>query len=1475
MHYQKLLFILSVAFLLACQPGAAGANELLDAVQNGDAAAVDRVLKDQPGLLSAADSTGQTALHAAISRKQVAVMESLLKHGADYRLKDAQGRTALALAAQSGSEELATRFLLNIPDVDLPEAVAQGDADYVRLVLLGDPAQIFPDRAIYREYETTYTILATAFDHRRFEILKLLLAKAPKLEGRDAPKNMVAMRLCEAVWQGQTDVLADHIAAGNDVNVAEEYSSVTPLHSAAAAGNLKAVQMLLRAGAKVNLGSEGWTALHDAAGNGRRDVVEALLAAGAKLDAGQTGDETAVDPARIVPPPSTGWRPIHKALWENHLDVAGLLEQRGAKIDAWLAAGLGRTEEAKRLIAQLPADRLAERPAVEGPPPVFWAARCGRLDTLKALWTDDSLTRVTLQHRSLGLGGYTLLHVAAEAGQTDVMRWLIQHGAPLGAESADGHYCQRLTPLHVAAAAGQIEAVKVLLAAGANIEDPTERSSGTRWLAHSAYTPLLVAAIEGKKEMVEFLLDRGADIEGAATTGPDYPQGRAPDLDRGADSEAAVPDRVTALSAAATGGHKEICELLLARGAKLGGKPGANALLAAIGWSHPEIVELLLQRGADVNAGAADGRSPVLAALLDRAEGSDCGQKILKLLLDRRPGLKGIMPQQETSLLLAAVKAKNLALVRSALDLGMSAGEKDFDKLLIEAGTCGNVEIMKLLLAAGSKLPAGSQGQIQPDTMEAPGGSRGSNSLGGVVPERLLSAPDTLKTPGSVSSGGGAGPSPGEIRSHTMKAAFITAIQFGHKDMVRFLIGQGCDANGRGNVQFSSFDAEDYGHDPSDPAELPPLVAAVRSGHKLVMIVLLEAGAKPAVSDSSRAGRALDTAAAAGRADLIRILLAHGAVLNVDNSAHEWPAVATAARRGDIAALDLLLDADKTPGAAAEALHAAVLGRHAEMVRCLAARGVDLNIRDQQGRTPLHTALYPSSRYVNVYEWSPLNETAAVLLELGADPNLRDNDGLTPLQLAVVHGRTAFAEKLIAKGARLDAFSAAGLGRIEPVAAALAADPALLGKTQLHGPPLVWAAAAGQAQMVKWLLDHGAEVNAARDAKFDVLSPLSAAVRGGNRAVVESLLDRGADPNRALAGDSPLRVAAGLGYAEIAGLLIDRGANLEPPNRVGSGPYSADSSLPVPAPPPPNLSPAPSATPGTVPVPPSAPPDGVNSDEFRPFGGFFADLFDDGSTQQKPRQMQPPAPVYKSSPLPSPPPSAAAAGGVQTTLPAAPPQIGPPASSATPGTAPAPPPAPFDRPPAGGPRTLTPGTTFSVPTVGGFAAEGGSFTPFDAAVEGTREAPDVCDRDPRELPPCRRDLVMLRLLDAYRTQNKKLPQASLDKALHWAAGQAAFETVKRLLDAGANPNGPANARPNESPPLVEAVWAFRSDSVSGAARADRRQQCAAVIRLLVARGADPNLQGYSGSALSIARENSGDVELFEFLSKAAGAAEGP
>ena len=71
----------------------------------------------------------------------------------------------------------------------------------------------------------------------------------------------------------------------------------------------------------------------------------------------------------------------------------------------------------------------------------------------------------------------------------------------------------------------------------------------------------------------------------------------------------------------------------------------------------------------------------LLAALsIPEAARSDVQRKIAKLLLDCAPPLKDIVPR--TKLLTAAVKAQDVALVRSVLELGPPAPERDPDEFV-------------------------------------------------------------------------------------------------------------------------------------------------------------------------------------------------------------------------------------------------------------------------------------------------------------------------------------------------------------------------------------------------------------------------------------------------------------------------------------------------------------------------------------------------------------------------------------------------------------------------------------------------------------------------------------------------------------------------------------------------------------------------------------------------------------------------
>lgn len=97
-----------------------------------------------------------------------------------------------------------------------------------------------------------------------------------------------------------------------------------------------------------------------------------------------------------------------------------------------------------------------------------------------------------------GLRGFTPLHTAADKDQTEVVRFLIAHGAEINARTDAGD-----TPLHWAAFDDRMNAAKLLLAEGAEI-NPRDKDGNT---------PLHWAAARGNVEMTELLIAHGADLK--------------------------------------------------------------------------------------------------------------------------------------------------------------------------------------------------------------------------------------------------------------------------------------------------------------------------------------------------------------------------------------------------------------------------------------------------------------------------------------------------------------------------------------------------------------------------------------------------------------------------------------------------------------------------------------------------------------------------------------------------------------------------------------------------------------------------------------------------------------------------------------------------------------------------------------------------------------------------------------------------
>ena len=223
-----------------------------------------------------------------------------------------------------------------------------------------------------------------------------------------------------------------------------------------------------------------------------------------------------------------------------------------------------------------------------------------------------------------------------------------------------------------------------------------------------------------------------------------------------------------------------------------------------------------------------------------------------------------------------------------------------------------------------------------------------------------------------------------------------------------------------------------------------------------------------------------------------------------------------AAGTGDLERVRTLLAADPRTladtawTAARTPLHAAIRGRHVEVVRYLVERGADVNARDRDGASALNYAAW----------WGPA-EVVALLVDGGADVRTDvDGRGRSPLHMAALRDQAGIAALLIARGASVDGHHPDGY------------------------TPLHIAVSRGQPAVVRALLDGGADPDA-RWRSFGIQTPLLLAARRGDREMVDLLLARGADPERRTPdGSSVLRAAIERGDSAVVEALLARGPDL-------------------------------------------------------------------------------------------------------------------------------------------------------------------------------------------------------------------------------------------------------------------------------------------------------------------------------------------
>ncbi|MBI3922146.1 MAG: ankyrin repeat domain-containing protein [Armatimonadetes bacterium] len=271
-----------------------------------------------------------------------------------------------------------------------------------------------------------------------------------------------------------------------------------------------------------------------------------------------------------------------------------------------------------------------------------------------------------------------------------------------------------------------------------------------------------------------------------------------------------------------------------------------------------------------------------------------------------------------------------------------------------------------------------------------------------------------------------------------------------------------------------------------------PIYFAVRENQVEVAVFLLDHGADPlslAVNDNL-----LDISRDRGYVEMEELL--ETTLATVHGASSKGEKVATAIRERDLPKVQSLLDTSPDllhagDGRSNQPIHWAVMTRQLEVIDELLARGADINAARFDGARPIQL----TNGDYHYRGWRDVPQDWPT----------------TPAQVL---------EYLRTRGAQCDLCTAASIGDLERVRELLDQDPSLANRVSEYvtyylgsGAPLKNAAAQGHIEIVKLLLERGADPNLPEEGIAPHGHALYSAVTNGHYEIAKLLLEHGAYPN--------------------------------------------------------------------------------------------------------------------------------------------------------------------------------------------------------------------------------------------------------------------------------------------------------------------------------------------------------------------------
>ena len=446
--------VCGVAIFYTATSVGASASELADAAMTGSRERVATLLQ-QGSDADARQIDGTTALHWAVRRNDIDIIEMLLRAGADPTVSNQAEVTPIQLATINGSTPVITRLLA---------------------------AGVHPNTALNRHGDTPLMMAART---GRIDAVQALLNNGADVNAKETWGGTTA--LMWAVAEHHADaakLLVDH---GADVDAR---SRIYPVADAAGSEGPEPEDAAPDA-VPVGYSNGGFTALLFAAREGDLTSTRLLVDSGANLNA-------------IA---SDGKTPLGLSIYNGNYELASFLLDSGARHDQPDAEGF------------TPLFWAVDRRNMEWNAGFPWTVTADPLPLIRQLLEAGAdpnrfINKTPRSRRNFGgsprIVFATALMRAAYSADLELVQLLLEYGADTSIRSSENE-----TPLLAAAGHGwidgysqgksfpeRLEVIRLLVELGADVN----------WADDAGITPLMVAANMGDTDIVQYLVDNGADL---------------------------------------------------------------------------------------------------------------------------------------------------------------------------------------------------------------------------------------------------------------------------------------------------------------------------------------------------------------------------------------------------------------------------------------------------------------------------------------------------------------------------------------------------------------------------------------------------------------------------------------------------------------------------------------------------------------------------------------------------------------------------------------------------------------------------------------------------------------------------------------------------------------------------------------------------------------------------------------------------